>query len=211
MRYLLRLVVYLSLFFVTYSVCSVLLLRAVPVTVTPLKVLRFFENFTQDGFSVHSNWVPFDRINPSVVQAVIATEDNNFATHNGFDWEAINQALDENREGKRLRGGSTISQQTAKNVFCFPSRTWLRKGFEAYYTVLIECCWSKRRIMETYLNVIETGRNMYGVDRYEASMIATVLPNPLRMRLQNPSNYMVRRAARVRTLMNMVGEVDLGR
>ena len=94
MRYLLRLVVYLSLFFVTYSVCSVLLLRAVPVTVTPLKVLRFFENFTQDGFSVHSNWVPFDRINPSVVQAVIATEDNNFATHNGFDWEAINQALD---------------------------------------------------------------------------------------------------------------------
>ncbi len=128
MRYLLRLVVYLSLFFVTYSVCSVLLLRAVPVTVTPLKVLRFFENFTQDGFSVHSNWVPFDRINPSVVQAVIATEDNPFATHNGFDWEAINQALDENREGKRLRGGSTISQQTAKNVFCFPSRTWLRKG-----------------------------------------------------------------------------------
>ena len=226
MRYLLRLVVYLSLFFVTYSICSVLLLRAVPVTVTPLKVLRFFENFTQDGFSVHSNWVPFDRINPSVVQAVIATEDNNFATHNGFDWEAINQAFDENREGKRLRGGSTISQQTAKNVFCFPSRTWLRKGFEAYYTVLIECCWSKRRIMETYLNVSETGRNMYGVEaparevygksakelnRYEASMIATVLPNPLRMRLQNPSNYMVRRAARVRTLMNMVGEVDLGR
>ena len=103
MRYLLRLVVYLSLFFVTYSICSVLLLRAVPVTVTPLKVLRFFENFTQDGFSVHSNWVPFDRINPSVVQAVIATEDNNFATHNGFDWEAINQAFDENREGKRLR------------------------------------------------------------------------------------------------------------
>ena len=143
-----------------------------------------------------------------------------------IDWEAINQAFDENREGKRLRGGSTISQQTAKNVFCFPSRTWLRKGFEAYYTVLIECCWSKRRIMETYLNVIETGRNMYGVEaparevygksakelnRYEASMIATVLPNPLRMRLQNPSNYMVRRAARVRTLMNMVGEVDLGR
>ena len=178
MRYLLRLVVYLSLFFVTYSICSVLLLRAVPVTVTPLKVLRFFENFTQDGFSVHSNWVPFDRI----------------------------QAFDENREGKRLRGGSTISQQTAKNVFCFPSRTWLRKGFEAYYTVLIECCWSKRRIMETYLNVIETGRNMYGVEAPAREVYGKSAKE-----LNRYENYMVRRAARVRTLMNMVGEVDLGR
>ena len=226
MRYLLRLVVYLSLFFVTYSVCSVLLLRAVPVTVTPLKVLRFFENFTQDGFSVHSNWVPFDRINPSVVQAVIATEDNNFATHNGFDWEAINQALDENREGKRLRGGSTISQQTAKNVFCLPARTWLRKGVEAWFTVLIETFWSKRRIMEVYLNVIETGRNMYGVEApargvygktaaelnaYEASMIATVLPNPLRRDMAAPSGYMVRRAAQVRSLMGKLGPIEFDR
>ena len=226
MRYLGRLLVYLAIFFFTLSVSSVLIARVIPVTVTPLKVLRLVENFPDKGLSVQSNWVPLHRINLSMVRAVIATEDNNFLTHRGFDWDAINKALDENREGKRLRGGSTISQQTAKNVFCFPSRTWLRKGFEAYYTVLIECCWSKRRIMETYLNVIETGRNMYGVEaparevygksakelnRYEASMIATVLPNPLRMRLQNPSNYMVRRAARVRTLMNMVGEVDLGR
>lgn len=223
-RYFCRLLVYLLLFFVTYSVCSVFLLRAVPVTVTPLKVIRLIENLPQEGLSLQSKWVPFDQISPLMMQAVIATEDNNFASHRGFDWEAINQALDENQEGKRLRGGSTISQQTAKNIFCPPSRTWFRKGVEAYYTFLIETCWSKRRIMEAYLNIIETGRNMYGVEaparevygksakelnRHEASMIATVLPNPLRMRLATPSNYMTRRAARVRGLMNQIGKVNL--
>lgn len=223
MRYLKRLIIYIILFFLTYSVSTTLLFRFIPVTVTPLKVVRLFENLHEEGLTVHSNWVPLKKINPTMVQAVVATEDNNYLTHNGFDWEAINQALDENREGKRLRGGSTISQQTAKNVFCLPSRTWFRKGIEAYYTVLIEFCWNKRRIMEVYLNVIETGCNMYGVEapaqeiyeksaaelnRYEASMIATVLPNPLRMKLQAPSDYMVRRAARVRTLMNQLGEVD---
>ena len=122
-----------------------------------------------------------------------------------------------------LRGGSTISQQTAKNVFCLPSRTWIRKGFEAYYTLLIETFWSKRRIMEVYLNVIETGENMYGVEaparhiygksaeklnRHEASMIATVLPNPIRMKLANPSSYMMRRSAQVRSLMNKLPVID---
>ena len=158
--------------------------------------------------------------------AVIATEDNNFMVHNGFDWEAIKKAYNENREGDRLRGGSTISQQTAKNVFCLPSRTWVRKGFEAYYTLLIETFWSKRRIMEVYLNVIETGRNMYGVEApargvygktaaelnaYEASMIATVLPNPLRRDMAAPSGYMVRRAAQVRSLMGKLGPIEFDR
>ncbi len=223
MRYLGRLIVYLSLFAATCSIGSVLLLRFVPVTVTPLKVIRLFENRKEYGLKVRSNWVPFDRINPQMMRAVIATEDNRFLTHRGFDWEAIDQALEENREGKRMRGGSTISQQTAKNVFCPPSRTWLRKGVEAWQTVLIETFWSKRRIMEVYLNIIETGPNMYGVEapardiygktaaelnRHEASMIATVLPNPLRMRLSAPSDYMVQRAARVRSLMNKLGKID---
>lgn len=223
MRYLGRLIVYLTLFFLTLSLSMVLWLRFVPITVTPLKVLRFVQFFPQKGIRVASDWVGFGSISPLMMQAVIATEDNNFLTHNGFDWEAINKAMDHNRAGRRLRGGSTISQQTAKNVFCLPARTWFRKGLETYYTVLIETFWSKRRIMEVYLNVIETGTDMYGVEaparriygkrasdlnRHEASMIATVLPNPLRMRLEAPSSYMVRRAARVRTLMSMVGEVQ---
>ena len=127
---------------------------------------------------------------------------------------------------KFLRGGSTISQQTAKNVFCLPARTWLRKGVEAWFTVLIETFWSKRRIMEVYLNVIETGRNMYGVEApardvygktaaelnaYEASMIATVLPNPLRRDMAAPSGYMVRRAAQVRSLMGKLGPIEFDR
>ena len=223
MRYLGRLLVYLAIFFFTLSVSSVLIARVIPVTVTPLKVLRLVENFPDKGLSVQSNWVPLHRINLSMVRAVIATEDNNFLTHRGFDWDAINKALDENREGGRIRGGSTISQQTAKNVFCLPSRTWTRKAVEAYYTFLIETFWDKRRIMEVYLNVIETGENMYGVEaparqvygktaehlnRHEASMIASVLPNPIRMKIAAPSSYVVRRAAQMRTLMSKLPPVD---
>ncbi len=223
MRYIGRLLVYLAIFFFTLSVSSVLLTRVIPVTVTPLKVLRLVENFSDRGLSVQSNWVPLSRINYSMVQAVIATEDNYFLSHHGFDWDAINQARQENREGKRIRGGSTISQQTAKNVFCLPSRTWTRKAVEAYYTFLIETFWNKRRIMEVYLNVIETGENMYGVEaparriydktakelnRYEASVIASVLPNPIRMKISAPSSYVMRRAAQVRSLMSKLPPID---
>ena len=165
MRYLGRLLVYLAIFFFTLSVSSVLIARVIPVTVTPLKVLRLVENFPDKGSSpCNRTGCRCTAINLSMVRAVIATEDNNFLTHRGFDWDAINKALDENREGGRIRGGSTISQQTAKNVFCLPSRTWTRKAVEAYYTFLIETFWDKRRIMEVYLNVIETGENMYGVE-----------------------------------------------
>lgn len=224
MRYLFRLLVYFAVFGLTFSVGSVLLLRFLPVTVTPLKVLRLAEHFPEKGFSVRSNWVPLERIGAPMIRAVIATEDNHFPTHHGFDWEAINRAMAENRDGDRIRGGSTISQQTAKNVFCLPHRNWLRKGIEAYYTVLIEALWGKHRIMEVYLNVIETGENMYGVEAparrvydkraselnpHEASMIATVLPNPLRMKLEAPSSYMVRRSARVRSLMNKLPPIEL--
>lgn len=223
MRYLLRLTIYIGIFLLTFSVSMVLLLKFVPVTVTPLKVLRYAENFPECGLKVDSKWVSLEKINPAMQSAVMATEDNNFLTHRGFDWDAIDQAREDNRQGKRLRGASTISMQTAKNVFCTPSRTWMRKGIEACYTVLIETFWSKRRIMEVYLNVIETGRNMYGVEAparkiygktaaslnvYEASMIATVLPNPMVMKLAAPSGYMTRRAAQVRGLMNKLPPLD---
>ena len=177
---------------------------------------RLVEHLPEEGLRVRSNWVPLRKVAMPMVRAVIATEDNHFLSHRGFDWDAIDRALDENREGKRLRGGSTISQQTAKNVFCLPARTWLRKGVEAWFTVLIETFWSKRRIMEVYLNVIETGRNMYGktaaeLNAYEASMIATVLPNPLRRDMAAPSGYMVRRAAQVRSLMGKLGPIEFDR
>lgn len=221
MKYFLRLLIYIAIFFMVFSVTTVLLLRFVPVTVTPLKIIRVAQNFPEKGISVYSKWVNIERISPLMVRAVIATEDNNFFNHRGFDWNAIKLVWEENKKGNRIRGGSTISQQTAKNVFCLPSRTWFRKGVEAYYTMLIELLWGKKRIMEVYLNVIETGKNMYGVEAtalriygkhaselniYEASMIATVLPNPLRMNLAAPSNYMVRRAENVRRLMNMLGD-----
>ena len=164
MRYILRLLIYGATFMFTFSVSLVVLLRFVPVTVTPLKVIRYVENFAGSGPKIYSNWVPLAEISPTMQKAVIATEDNNFLTHRGFDWEAIDKAREENRQGQRLRGASTITMQVAKNVFCLPSRTWFRKGVEAYYTVLVETFWSKRRVMEVYLNIIETGKNMYGVE-----------------------------------------------
>ena len=135
MRYLGRLVAYLAVFFITFSLGYTLLLRWVPVTLTPLKAIRLAEHLPEEGLRVRSNWVPLRKVAMPMVRAVIATEDNHFLSHRGFDWDAIDRALDENREGKRLRGGSTISQQTAKNVFCLPARTWLRKGVEAWFTV----------------------------------------------------------------------------
>ncbi len=222
-RYLYRVIIYAAIFFAVFSVGYTLMLRVVPVTLTPLKVKRFFEGIPSGRVAVRSNWVPLNEINMSMVRAVIASEDNHFMTHSGFDWEQIDIAIEHNRRGRKVRGASTISQQTAKNVFCTPARTWFRKGVETYYTVLIEALWSKRRIMEVYLNIIETGRGMYGVEaparrvwkkhasdlnRHEASMIATVLPWPTRMNLFRPSSYVVRRSERIRRLMNNVPVPD---
>lgn len=223
MKYILRLFIYLVIFAGVYSVSAVVLLRFIPVTVTPLKVVRLFENFGERGFNVRSMWCPIGEISPVMMRAVIATEDNRFLEHRGFDWEAIEKAMQEYKKGGRLRGGSTITQQTAKNIFCLHSRTWMRKGIEAWFTTLIEIFWSKEKIMEVYLNVIETGENMYGVEAvaknvykkkasqlnaHEASMIATVLPNPLKMNLYAPSKYMVSRAAKVRGLMDKLGPLE---
>ena len=223
-KYLLRLVIYVAIIFIAWSVGAVLLYKYVPVTVTPLKVIRLFENMPEAGLSFSSRWVPIEKITPLMIKAVICTEDNNFMEHYGLDYGAIKQAMKDNRRGKRLRGGSTITQQTAKNVFCLPSRTWFRKGVETWFTLLIELFWGKERIMEVYLNVIETGVNVYGVqgaaqkyykkdasqlNAYEASMIATVLPNPRVRNIANPTKYMVSRAAHIRRLMSRIGKIEL--
>jgi len=169
-------------------------------------------------------WVDIDKISPNMILAAVAAEDNRFMVHRGFDWESIRQAWEYNRKGKKIRGASTISQQTAKNVFLWPERSWVRKGLEAYFTVLIEFFWTKERIMEVYLNVAEMGKGIYGVEaaareyygkpashltRHEAAMIATTLPAPSKRNPARPSSYMKRYQRRILWNMNNLGEIDL--
>ncbi|VVS98346.1 monofunctional biosynthetic peptidoglycan transglycosylase [Erythrobacter sp. EC-HK427] len=178
------------------TVSMVLLLRFVPVTYTATMLM--------DERSVTRDWEQLSSIDRNMVSAVIAAEDSKFCTHNGFDVEAIEEALQERLAGERERGASTISQQTAKNVFLWQGGGWFRKGLEAYFTFLIENLWGKRRIMEVYLNVAETGLGTYGVEsgaqRYfghsaarlsadEASRIAAVLPSPKTREAVNPGGF----------------------
>lgn len=223
MRYIGRLIIYLVIFLTIFTVSAVVALRFVPVTVTTMKIEKLFKNRAEHGWRVRSQWVPLSEINIEMQKAVVATEDNNFLQHRGFDFEAIRLAIEERKSGKRRRGASTISQQTAKNLFCTTSQTWFRKGVESYFTVLIEALWNKQRIMEVYLNSIETHPTIYGVEEtaqyfyhkpasklnnYDAAMITTVLPSPARMNIAEPSNYMVRRSTQVRRLMRMIPPLD---
>ena len=169
----------------------------------------------------HYQWVDGDQISTQVKLAVVSSEDNHFMSHNGFDWEAIEKAQRYNETHKKKRGASTISQQTAKNVFLWPARSWLRKGLEAYFTVLIEFFWSKERILEMYLNVIEMGPCTYGVGaaselyfettadrltREQAALIASCLPNPKKFKLEKPSAYMQKRKRKIMRLMKCLGD-----
>ena len=164
-------------------------------------------------------WVPLSAMSHYMPVAVIASEDQNFMTHNGFDVNAIKTAIEEREAGKRVRGGSTISQQTAKNVFLWPSSTWVRKGFEVYFTFLIETLWSKERIMEVYLNSIEMGDGIYGVEavaqqhfscsagqlkRGECALIAATLPNPRKFSSRRPSPYMRKRQSWIERQMRNI-------
>ena len=196
-RRILRLVlIRIPLAMVAASIALVFIFKWVPVRYTPLMLKRFIENINDDSYSNTRTWVSLDDISPNVIRAVMASEDGRFPEHNGFDLEELQKMKREHdKYGKKLRGCSTISQQTAKNCFTFGSRTWLRKGIEAYYTVLIELIWGKERIMEVYLNVAETGKGLFGIEaaamKYygrhasrltlrQASAIACVLPAPLR-------------------------------
>ena len=190
---------YVPLGFVALSLLWVALYRVVPVTWTPLMLKRSIENVDSNGFENRRVWVDIDDVAPVVVRAVIASEDGRFMVHGGFDFEELRKMRREHQsKGKKIRGCSTISQQVAKNCFTFGSRTWLRKGLEAYYTFLIEKLWGKRRIMEVYLNVAEMGRGIYGIEAAsleyygchasklnmrQAVCIACILPNPL---VRNP-------------------------
>ncbi len=193
---ILRIIAKSILWWVLVTVALVLVLRFLPVTYTATMLM--------DERSVTRDWEPLSRIDRNMVGAVIAAEDGKFCSHNGFDVEAIEEALEERARGERQRGASTISQQTAKNVFLWQGGGWFRKGLEAYFTFLIETLWTKRRIMEVYLNVAETGLGTYGVEagaqRYfghsaarlsadEASRIAAVLPSPKTREAVNPAGF----------------------
>lgn len=218
LRWLLKLVlIKIPLAFITFTTLWVLMLKWVPVWVTPLMISRSIEYRNDEDFHTHKKWCNYEDISPELAKAVIASEDNLFAEHNGFDWKEMRKAIDEHKDkGKKLRGASTISQQTAKNVFLFPSKTFVRKAFEAYFTVLIELIWGKERILEVYLNVAEMGKGIYGAEaaaqelfskkasdltRRESSLLAACLPNPIQRHAENPSVYVSKRAGQIRTLI----------
>ena len=199
--------------FFASTILAVVLFRFVPVFCTPLMFIRSYEQY-QAGESIRwkHHWVSIDKISPSMPVAVMASEDQYFLKHHGFDFKAIEKAALKNAERSRKLGASTITQQTAKNVFLWPGRTWVRKGLEAYFTVLIELIWSKQRIMEVYLNSIEMGDGIYGVEavaqehfnchaidlsRSNCALIAATLPNPRKYSSKYPSDYMVKRKYKI--------------
>ncbi|MBO8429747.1 MAG: monofunctional biosynthetic peptidoglycan transglycosylase [Bacteroidetes bacterium] len=210
---------YIPFCFVLFSLLVTLIYKWVPVSITPLMIERAYEFRNDPAFATHKKWVPLRDISPELPLAVVASEDNLFLEHSGFDFRQIRRALEEAESGRRLRGASTISQQTAKNVFLWPGRSWVRKGLEAYFTVLIELIWGKERIMEVYLNVAEMGKGIYGaeaaaeqlfgitaaqLDRHRSALVAASLPNPLVRKANAPTSYMKRRAAHIEWLMERV-------
>jgi len=192
--------------FLMLSLGLVVLYGFLPVPATPLMVIRLFEG---EGWS--KDWVAYEDVSPHVFTAVIAAEDARFCQHYGFELEAMYAAWQSNRRGKRIRGGSTLSMQTAKNIFLWPGRDYVRKAFEAYFTVLLELMWEKRRILEVYVNVVEFGPGVYGIEaaaqaffkksaknlsRREAALLAAVLPNPRKYSAARPGPYVSHQASR---------------
>lgn len=207
-------------FFVS-SISLVLFFRFVPVPCSTLMVQRRVQSwFSPKPYTSRHDWVALEDIAPSMGVAVIAAEDQNFPEHFGFDWKAIEKAIAHNERSRRKRGASTVSQQTAKNLFLWETRSWVRKGFEAYFTLLIELMWSKERILEVYLNIVEFGDGVYGVEAAsrtffgkpakrlrasESALLAAVLPNPHRYRAAAPSGYVRGRQAWILRQMSALG------
>lgn len=215
-----KIIKYTIVSFFVLSILSVVALRWLPVSITPLMVIRCVQHLAKgEPMAIHHKWVSLDNISPYLPVAVMASEDQNFLHHHGFDFNAIQNAAIQRIEGGRRLGGSTISQQTAKNVFLWPTSSWVRKGLEAYFTVLIEFFWSKERIMEVYLNSIEMGPNIYGAEavaqrhfgcsanqlrRSDCALVAATLPNPIRFSSLSPSKYMRKRQQQIQREMRLI-------
>lgn len=213
-----RLLVWLILLAILVPLGLTAIYRFIPPPMTVLMLQRAGES------GVRKNWRPLNRIDSDLVDAVVAAEDSRFCSHNGFDVEAIKKAMAANEKSAKVRGGSTISQQTAKNVFLWPQRSWLRKGLEAGFTVLIETLWGKPRIMEVYLNVVEWAPGVYGAEaaaqkwfgkdadsltRAEAARLAAILPAPRRYKAAPPGPYVRRRAGRIARAIGVVHDDGL--
>ncbi len=207
------------LVFVIGSVALTVLYKFVPVPLTWTMIDRKLHTTSEDT-DLHYDWTPYEAVAPDMALAVVAAEDQRFPAHFGFDYKAMNNALKNNWRGRRIKGASTISQQVAKNVFLWQGRSYFRKGLEAWFTVLIEVIWGKKRILEVYLNVAETGPMTFGVEaaaqryygksaaqltRTEAARIAAVLPNPNRFLIARPSGYVRRRTAFITRQMRGLG------
>lgn len=222
MKFIRKVLRFVLVAFFGSTILAVVALRFLPVYFTPLMFIRCYQQ-VQEGrdLKLSHHWVPLEKISPYLPMAVMGSEDANFLEHHGFDYKAIEHAAKRNLEHpeKRKLGASTISQQTAKNVFLWPGRSWVRKGFEVYFTALIELLWSKQRIMEVYLNSIEMGEGIYGADavaeehfntdamhlsKAQCALIAATLPNPRKFSSKHPSGYMLKRQARILREMNYV-------
>jgi len=208
------------LYFFIISISTTIIYRFVPPPVTFLMLQRVVEQkIDGEEIKLRKNWVPIEDISTFMQRAVIASEDQHFISHWGFDLEAIEKAYKSNKKGKRIKGGSTITQQTAKNVFLWPARSYLRKALEAYFTLLIELFWSKERILEVYLNSIEMGDGVYGIEaashyyfnkpakdlsKRESAAIAAILPNPLKWSASKPNAYIQKRQFRILKKMKYI-------
>lgn len=209
---------------IAFSVALVLCLRWLPPPTSAFMVARYFERLFQgeQQTSIRYRWVNWESISPHMPLAVIAAEDQKFPHHWGFDFESISEAMEKNKKGGRLRGASTITQQVAKNLFLWSGRSYVRKGLEAYFTILLELLWSKKRILEVYLNIAEFGDGTYGVSaaaeiflgkrpseltKRNAVLLAAVLPNPRRLKVRNPSPYVIERGRWIEKQMEQLGGV----
>lgn len=219
-----RILFEILIWFIGISLFLVVVFKFVPVPFTPLMVSRAVENKLA-GKEMYCNhtWVPIENISKNLQKAVIASEDGTFLIHHGFDFTAMQKALKNNQKGRKIKGGSTISQQTAKNVFLWQGRSYIRKGFEAYFTVLIELIWGKERIMEVYLNSIEMGDGVYGAQaaaQYwyrkdasnlsvrQAAGIAAILPNPRKFKASNSTVYINKRKDKIIRVMRYIGKIN---
>ena len=221
MKKLQKLLQWIVLLFFGSTIFFVVLYRFVPVPLTPLMIIRCAQQVSRgEKIRLKHHWVPLEEMSKYLPVAVMASEDQRFLQHHGFDVVEIQNAIEERQSGKRLRGGSTISQQTAKNVFLWPKSSWVRKGFETYFTVLIELCWSKERIMEVYLNSIEMGDGIYGAEAVaqqhfsrpakklspaNCALVAATLPNPLKYSSKNPSRHVLKRQTAIMRQMKHIG------
>lgn len=210
--------------FLLFTFLQVLAYRWLPVPFTHMMIYQHGPKNYKEGATIQYRWVSSYQISPYVPLACIASEDQAFLSHRGFDWKAMEKAWQQNKKGKKIKGASTITQQVVKNVFLWPKRSLLRKALEAYYTLLVESLWSKARILEVYVNVAQMGPDLYGVgaaaevyfrkpayklNSYESASLAVVLPNPVKYSVLQPGPYVIRRREWVQRQMRQLGGVQL--